>query len=207
MIEAPTVFIVDDEASVRAGLSRLLRSAGFDVAEFAGAQAFLDSGRSTDPGCLLLDVEMPGLSGVELQRILSDRGCLVPVIFLSGHADIAVSVRAMKQGAEDFLTKPFDEERLLAAVGAALEDNRAARAARAATDEIRQRLATLTPREREVLPLVVAGQMNKQMAARLGTAEKTIKVHRARVMHKMKVRTLAGLVNLARDAGIETPAY
>jgi FixJ family two-component response regulator len=206
MSENATVFIVDDDAAVRLGVSRLLRAAGIGTADFPHAHAFLDSGHCSDAGCLVLDVDMPGLSGVELQRVLAERHCLLPIVFVTGHGDISMGVQAMKYGAADFLTKPLDSDRLLAAVQAAIERNRAARAARASMDTILQRLATLTPRELEVLPLVVAGQMNKQVAARLGTAEKTIKVHRARVMQKLQVRTLAGLVRLADRVGIGAPA-
>ena len=206
MSEIATVFIVDDAAAVRVSVSRLLRAAGFATADFPHAQAFLDSGHCNDAGCLVLDIEMPNLSGIELQRVLAERGCVLPIVFLTGHGDIDTCVQAMKVGAADFLTKPLDGDRLLAAVQVAIERNRAARAARAALDEVLQRLATLTPREREVLPLVVAGQMNKQVAARLGTAEKTIKVHRARVMQKLQVRTLAELVHLADRIGVAQPA-
>jgi FixJ family two-component response regulator len=206
MSEIATVFIVDDAAAVRVSVSRLLRAAGFATADFPHAQAFLDSGHCDDAGCLVLDIEMPNLSGIELQRVLAERGCVLPIVFLTGHGDIDTCVQAMKVGAADFLTKPLDGDRLLAAVQVAIERNRTARAARAALDEVLQRLATLTPREREVLPLVVAGQMNKQVAARLGTAEKTIKVHRARVMQKLQVRTLAELVHLADRIGVAQPA-
>jgi FixJ family two-component response regulator len=199
---APTVFVVDDDPSVLTGLSRLLQSAGFGVTAFASAQAFLESGSCSKPGCLVLDVQMPGLSGVELQQILVEKKSALPIVFLSGHSELAVGVRAMKLGAVDFLTKPFDAEVLLEAVRLSIEKNRVVRAVQAAMADIERRIATLTPREREVLPLVVAGQMNKQVAARLGTVEKTIKVHRARVMAKLQVRTFADLVHLAGRAGI-----
>ena len=202
MNATPTVFIIDDNEAVRAGMSRLLRSADYAVAAFPDAEAFLDGERCSEPGCLLLDVKLPGLSGLELQHVLAERRSLLPIIFLTAHGDIGMGVQAMKAGAADFLTKPVESDRLLDAVPAAIEKNRAMRAARAAQDEILQRMHALTPRERQVLPLVVAGQMNKQVAARLGTTEKTIKVHRARVMQKLKVRTLADLVHLADRVGI-----
>ena len=202
MTNAPTVFVVDDDPSVLTGLTRLLQSAGLAVAAFASAQAFLESDNCSKPGCLVLDVQMPGLSGIELQQILVERKSALPIIFLSGHSELPVGVRAMKLGAFDFLTKPVDAEALLEAVRLSIEKNRVVRDAQAAMADIEQRLATLTPREREVLPLVVAGQMNKQVAAQLGTVEKTVKVHRARVMAKLQVRTFADLVHLADRAGI-----
>lgn len=202
MTQNATVSIVDDSEAVRTAMSRLLRAADFHVAEFADAEAFLRSGCRDAPGCLLLDVSLPGLTGLELQRVLADRHSLLPIVFLTGHGDVGMSVQAMKSGAVDFLTKPVDPERLIEAVSAAIARNLAARAAHAVTADILQRLATLTPREREVLPLVVSGKMNKQVAAQLGTAEKTVKVHRARVMQKLKVRTLADLVHLADRVGI-----
>jgi FixJ family two-component response regulator len=210
MTSVPTVFVVDDDPSVLTGLTRLLQSAGLAVAAFASAQAFLESDNCSKPGCLVLDVQMPGLSGIELQQIVAERKSALPIIFLSGHSELPVGVKAMKLGAFDFLTKPFDAEALLEAVRLSIEKNRVVRDAQAAMAGIEQRLATLTPREREVLPLVVAGQMNKQVAARLGTVEKTVKVHRARVMAKLQVRTFADLVHLADRAGIgrlDPPAH
>jgi FixJ family two-component response regulator len=203
MTETRTVFLVDDDPAVLAALRRLLRSAGFDVMAFESAQAFLDGAHDRQPGCLVLDVSLPGLSGVELQQLLARRHSLLPIIFLTGHGDIDMSVQAMKSGAADFLTKPVDDSLLLASVHAALAANRSARATRAVLDEIELRLATLTPREREVLPLVVSGRMNKQIASDLGTVEKTVKVHRARVMTKMGVNTLAALVRMADRVGID----
>jgi FixJ family two-component response regulator len=201
--ETPTVFLVDDDPAVLGALSRLLRSAGHPVASFASAADFLASGLDTAPGCLLLDVSMPGLSGVALQQLLAERHSTLPVIFLTGHGDIDMGVQAMKAGATDFLTKPVDASQLLAAVQAAIAQNRSRRQARAILDEIAQRIASLTPREREVLPLVVSGRLNKQIASDLGTVEKTVKVHRARVMAKMGVHSLADLVRLADRAGID----
>jgi RNA polymerase sigma factor (sigma-70 family) len=210
MTSAPTVFIVDDDPAVLTGLSRLLKSAGLAVAAFASAPAFLESDNCSKPGCLVLDVQMPGQTGIDLQQVLAERKCALPIIFLSGHSELPVGVRAMKLGAFDFLTKPVDAEALLDAVRLSIEKNRAARAQQSAMAEIEQRLATLTPREREVLSLVVAGQMNKQVAAQLGTVEKTVKVHRSRVMAKLQVRTFADLVHLADRAGIrrlDPPAH
>jgi FixJ family two-component response regulator len=206
MITAPTVFLVDDDPAVRQGLSRLLRSAGFNVSPFQSAQDFLDGENFSAPGCIVLDVAVPGLDGLALQEALVARNSELPVIFLTGHGDIAMGVQAMKVGATDFLTKPVDDQTLLDAVRTAIEKNRLALQTRAELDDIRQRLATLTPREREVLALVVAGQLNKQAAAELGTVEKTIKVHRARVMAKMKVSSLAELVRLTSRADIVGPA-
>jgi FixJ family two-component response regulator len=206
MITAPTVFLVDDDPAVLKSLSRLLRSAGFKVSPFQSAQDFLDGENFFAPGCIVLDVAMPGLDGLALQEALVARNSELPVIFLTGHGNIAMGVHAMKVGATDFLTKPVDDQTLLDAVRTAIEKNLLALQTRAELDDIRQRLATLTPREREVLALVVAGHLNKQAAAELGTVEKTIKVHRARVMAKMKVSSLAELVRLASRAGIVGPA-
>jgi FixJ family two-component response regulator len=199
---APIVFLVDDDPAVLKGLSRLLRSAGLAVETFLSSQDFLNHCLPHTPGCLVLDVAMPGLNGLELQTALMAKGSAIPIIFLTGHGDIPMSVQAMKRGAADFLTKPVNDDDLLKAVRAAIDKDRIARRARAEVAEIQQRLATLTPREREVLEHVVSGQMNKQTAAELGTAEKTIKVHRSRVMEKMKAQSLIELVHLAEKAGI-----
>jgi FixJ family two-component response regulator len=193
----PTVFIVDDDASVLKSLSRLLRAARLQPVAYASPQEFLDRYDPHTPGCLVLDVAMPGLDGLQLQQALHAKGSAPPIIFLTGHGDIPMSVRAMKRGAIDFLTKPVNDEDLLKAIRLALEMDRSSRQARAELDDIRQRLATLTPREREVLEHVITGQLNKQIAGDLGTAEKTIKVHRARVMEKMGVHSVAELVHLA----------
>lgn len=198
----PTVFIVDDDPSVLKSLARLLASARLNVVTFESPREFLERHVAEAPGCLVLDVAMPGLNGLELQQALASRGSLLPIIFLTGHGDIPMGVQAMKRGAVDFLTKPVDDRDLLAAIHGAFEKDRAARAERAEVAAIERRLATLTPREREVLAHVVAGRRNKQIAADLGTVEKTIKVHRARVMEKMGVRSLAELVRLAERAGI-----
>jgi FixJ family two-component response regulator len=194
--ETPCVNVVDDDALVLRSLGRLLRSAGFDVRTFPSSRDFLAQGVS-GPGCVVLDLSMPGLNGLELQARLAREGNGCPVVFLSGNADIPLSVQAMKAGAVDFLTKPVDREKLLAAVRIAIGRDRSARAEREVRGAIASRVATLTPREREVLDGVVAGKLNKQIAAELGTAEKTVKVHRARVMKKMQAGSLAELVLLA----------
>ena len=200
--DAPTVFIVDDEAPVRKALSRLLRATGFAVAAFASPGEFLAQHDLHKPGCLVLDLMMPGVNGMELQRALARKGSVLPIIFLTGHGDVPQSVQAMKGGALDFLTKPVNDEQLLAAIRVALEKDRVARREQAELSKIRERLATLTPREQEVLKHVVTGKLNKQIADDLGVVEKTIKVHRARVMTKMKVQSVAELVRLAERSGI-----
>ena len=198
----PTVFVVDDYAPVRSSISRLLRAAGFAVAGFASARDFLAQYDPSVAGCLVLDLAMPALNGLELQRILEKTGSLLPIIFLTGHGDIPKSVQAMKHGASDFLTKPVNDEDLLAAVRMAIEKDRALRREQAELSEIRARLATLTPREREVLEYVVAGKLNKQIAGDLGTVEQTVKAHRAQVMEKMRVQSVAELVRLTQRCGI-----
>ena len=198
----PTVFVVDDYAPVRRSISRLLHAAGFLVAAFASAQEFLAQYDPDVWGCLVLDVAMPALNGLELQHILEKAGSLLPIIFLTGSSDIPKSVQAMKHGASDFLTKPVNDEQLLAAVRVAIEKNRALRQEQAELSEIQARLATLTPREREVLEHVVKGQLNKQIAGDLGTVEQTVKVHRARVMHKLRLRSVAELVRLTERCRI-----
>ena len=198
----PTVFVVDDDAAVLKSLSRLLRSARLNVAAFGSPQEFLEQHDSHAPGCLVLDVAMPGLNGLELQAALTEKGSAVPIVFLTGHGDIPMSVQAMKRGALDFLTKPVNDDDLLKAIRVAIAKDCVQRQQRAEVAEIQQRLATLTPREREVMEHVIAGQLNKQTAADLGTVEKTIKVHRARVMEKMKVQSVAELVRLAERVGM-----
>ena len=198
----PSVFIVDDDAAVLKSLARLLRSAGLAVVTFSSPSEFLVRHDPNAPGCLVLDVAMPGLNGLELQQALVAGGHEMAIVFLTGHGDIPMGVKAMKRGAVDFLTKPVNDADLLNAVLVAIEKDRLQRHARAETSDIQQRLATLTPREREVLQHLITGQLNKQIAADLGTVEKTIKVHRARVMAKMKVRSVAELVHLAERVGI-----
>jgi len=199
---SPTVFVVDDYAPVRSAVSRLLRAAGFAVAAFASPEEFLAQYDPHTPGCLVLDLDMPAVNGLELQRILARKGSVLPIIFLTGHGDVPKSVQAMKRGAIDFLTKPVNDENLLAAVRAAIEKDRALRREQTELSEIRARLATLTPREREVLEHVVTGKLNKQIAADLGTVQQTVKVHRARVMQKMRVQSVAELVRLTERCGI-----
>jgi FixJ family two-component response regulator len=199
----PTVFLVDDDTAVLKGLARLLAAAGMKVAAFDSPQHFLERFDPAAPGCLVLDVAMPGFNGLDLQQALAMKGCDLPIIFLTGHGDIPTSVRAMKRGAADFLTKPVDDEELLAAIRNALDRHVVVRRSHEARLAIERRLATLTTREREVLNRVVAGRLNKQIAAELGIVEKTIKVHRAHVMQKMGARTLAELLSLAERAGIK----
>src|ERR1035437_7635332 len=172
-----TVFVVDDDPAVLKSLSRLLRSARFDVATFSSPREFLEQHDPRAPGCLALDLAMPGLNGLELQEALTSKGSELPIIFLTGHGDIPMSVQAMKRGAVDFLTKPVNDEDLLKAIYVAIEKDRVQRQTRAEVPEIQHRLATLTPREREVMEHAISGQLNKQPAADLGTVEKTIKVH------------------------------
>lgn len=198
----PTVFVVDDYTPVRKAISRLLRTAGFVVAAFASAEEFLTQYDPQTPGCLVLDLAMPAVSGLELQNILAEKGSPLPIIFLTAHGNIPKSVEAMKHGAIDFLTKPVNDEDLLGAIRMAIEKDRAIRHEQIELSEIRARLATLTPREREVLKQVVAGKLNKQIASDLGTVEQTIKIHRARVMQKMRVQSVAELVRLTQRCGI-----
>ena len=200
-----TIFIVDDDADVRRSLSRLLRSVGFATRAYGNAADFLSAHDPAAPGCLILDLALPGMGGLELQQALADSGCRRPIIFLSGRGDIPKSVRAMKSGAVNFLTKPVDMPDLMAAVEEALSIDAAERAASSERDGVSERLATLTPREREVFGQVVSGRINKQIAANLGTAEKTIKVHRSRVMRKMHAASLVELVKLASVVGIQAP--
>ncbi|MDD5033828.1 MAG: response regulator [Methylococcaceae bacterium] len=194
MNPVPTVFIVDDDSAVRSGLNRLLRSAGYQTATFASAGEFLDHLEDDGPGCLVLDMQLPDCNGLDLQQTLNRRGRLLPIVFLTGHGDIPMSVRAMKAGAVDFLTKPCQDDILLAAIDAALSRGQQMRQTRSDLAEFRSRLATLTRRERQVLDLVVAGRLNKQIAAELGTCEQTIKVHRMRLKEKLCIKSLADLV-------------
>ena len=203
-ITASRVFLVDDDPAVLKALKRLLRAAGFEVCAYASALAFLEEHDAATPGCAVVDLAMPGLTGLELQRLLASSGCERPIIFITGRGDIPASVQAMKAGAVDFLTKPLDDTVLLAAIRAALEKDQRIRRSRTDLQMVEQRLARLTPREREVLTHIIAGQLNKQIAAVLGTVEKTIKVHRARVMEKMEAKSLADLVRMAERAGVAT---
>ena len=200
--ESATVFLVDDDPSILRALTRLLRAGGHQVSAFRSPRDFLAQHDAAVPGCVVLDLAMPGLNGLELQTALAAAGCQRPIVFISGHGDVPSSVRAMKAGAVDFLTKPVSEENLLAAIQRAIERDRLMRDARAQLQAIGERLNRLTPREREVLQHVVAGQLNKQIAADLGTVEKTVKVHRSRVMEKMGVRSLADLVRMAERIGL-----
>lgn len=199
---APTVFVVDDEPAVLVAVERLLRSAGWRAATFASAAAFMSAYDPARPGCLLLDVAMPDTDGLEVQRQLADAGCTLPIIFLTGHGDVRMSVQAMRAGALNFITKPFRDETLLDAVAEAVEKDRVARGALQDLAAVHARLDTLTPRERDVLDGVVAGRMNKQIAADLGLAIKTVKAYRGQIMDKMSVRSLAELARLAERLGI-----
>jgi FixJ family two-component response regulator len=197
----PVIFVIDDDKSVRDSLQRLLASVGLAVEAFPSAQAFLSSPRPDSPGCLVLDVRLPGLSGLDLQRELARTDVPLPIIFLTGHGDIPMSVRAMKAGAIEFLTKPFREQDLLDAIRQAIERDRAARRERQELAELRRRYGTLTPREREVMAGIVAGLLNKQIAADFGTSEATVKEQRGQVMVKMQVGSLAELVRIASRIG------
>jgi len=198
-----TVLLIDDDSSVRRALARLIKSAGYRVQTFVSAREFLDTMTDTTaPACLVLDVRMPGLSGLDLQRELQTANVTLPIIFITGHGDIPMSVKAMKDGAVDFLPKPVKDKDLLRAIESALTRSIRERAARDELEEIQSRVRTLTAREREVMSLVVKGRLNKQIAFELGTVEKTVKVHRARVMDKMKVESLAELVSLVERSAI-----
>jgi FixJ family two-component response regulator len=203
---APCVFVVDDDESIRKALGRLLRSARLRAETFGSAEEFLIYLRPDAPGCLLLDVQLPGLDGLELQRELEAAHVELPIVFMTGHGDIPMSVQAMKAGAADFLAKPFDDETLLRAVRQAIATNVQARLRDAAVSALRLRAESLSPREREVLTLVVSGLMNKHIGRRLGVTEKTIKVHRGQVMHKMHSRSLPDLVRMAATIGIQPVA-
>jgi len=191
------VFVVDDDAPMRESLRNLIRSVGLRVELFASAQEFLGSKRPDLPSCLVLDVRLPGLSGLDLQKRTTDAGMEIPIIFITGHGDVPMSVHAIKAGAVEFLTKPFRDQDLLDAIQQALERDRKARDQRAAVEELRRRFASLTAREREVMKHVVAGLLNKQIGAELGTSETTVKIHRHQVMEKMGASSLPELVRMA----------
>ena len=193
----PVVFVVDDEPAVRISLKRLLRSIGLEARTYASAQEFLQSEHPDAPACLVLDVRLPGLSGLDLQQELAATNVDLPIIFVTGHGDIPMSVRAMKAGAVEFLTKPFREQDLLEAIQRGIERSRITRQQSAELRTLQWRYALLTPREREVFPRVTSGLLNKQIAAELGASEKTIKVHRGQVMQKMKAESLAHLIQMA----------
>jgi FixJ family two-component response regulator len=201
----PVVFVVDDDPSIRKALGRLLRSAGLRAEAFASAQEFLAYEPPNAPGCLVLDVQMPGLNGLELQRTLEEENVRLPIVFITGHGDIPMSVRAMKAGATDFLPKPFDDQNLLDAVRQAVAKDAQARRQRADFSVLQERVESLSPREREVLGLVVSGMLNKQIGHMLGVTEKTIKVHRGQVMRKMQAGSLAELVRMAQKLDIQSP--
>lgn len=201
----PTVFIVDDDSSFRESLQFLLGSAGLEVRSFPSAQDFLDGADPEAPGCLLLDVRMPGMSGLDLQNELADEEISLPIIFITGHGTVPMSVQAMKAGAVDFLQKPFDEQDLLNAIHQAVAQDRQARMERDELREIQKRINSLTAREYEVFTFLVSGMLNKQVAYRLGTTERTIKAHRSRIMEKTKAESLTDLVRHAEKLGVNKP--
>ena len=196
------VFVIDDDPPMRRSLDTLLRSVGLDVQVFPSAQEFMSAERPDAPGCLVLDVRLPGMSGLAFQQELSKAGIALPVIFITGHGDVPMTVRAMKAGAAEFLTKPFDDQVLLDAIHAAIERDRARRRDAASLTEVKARYRVLTEREREVMKLVVEGRVNKQIAAELGLSLVTVKVHRGQVMHKMQARSVVELVRMADRLGL-----
>jgi FixJ family two-component response regulator len=203
--QPPIVFVVDDDASMRDAVRSLMRSVGLRVELFSSPREFLQWKRPDAPSCLVLDVRLPGESGLDLQRELAEANIHLPIIFITGHGDIPMSVRAMKAGAIEFLTKPFRDQDLLDAIQVALELDRARRQRQAEIATLQERLRLLTPREREVLPLVVSGLLNKQVAAEIGTTEATVKVHRSQLMKKMGADSLPELVRMAQKIGIPGP--
>jgi RNA polymerase sigma factor (sigma-70 family) len=204
MTAAPVVFVVDDDASVRSSLKFLLSTVGLQAQTFDSADSFLDKNRPEVPSCLVLDVRLPGLSGLDFQRELAARNICIPIVFLTGHGDIPMSVRAMKAGAVEFLTKPFRDQDLLDAVRVALDRDRARREQETEMADLRRRFDSLTSREQEVVSMVFAGMLNKQIAAELGTAESTVKVQRSRAMEKMQAESLADLIKMIQK--VQPPA-
>jgi len=199
----PTIYVVDDDASFLTAVTRLLRAGGYALKTFASAEEFMSNPPPDSPGCVIVDLHLPGMNGLELQGSLAKTGALLPVIFLTGHGDIPTSVDAMRKGAEDFLTKPVKREKLFDAVRRALARNARERDAHTRRRELRARFETLTPREREVLAHIVTGQLNKQIAADLDTTERTIKAHRANLMAKLQMQSVAELVRLSQALGIQ----
>ncbi len=199
-----TVFVVDDDPDVRRGVGRLVRLAGYDVETFASGEEFLNRSPSHEPSCLVLDVRMPGLTGLDLQEAINKKGDAIPIVFITGHGDVPMSVRAMKAGAVDFLQKPFDAHDLLDAIERAVARDATDRVRRAEIADLRERVNCLTRREYEVFALVVTGMLNKQIGQELGTSEKTVKVHRGRVMHKMRANSVTDLVRFAEKVGVSS---
>jgi FixJ family two-component response regulator len=200
--DRPAVFVIDDDPSIRRSLDTLLRSVALDVHLFSSAQEFMHAKRPETPGCLVLDIRLPGMSGLAFQEELAKAGVALPIIFITGHGDVPMTVRAMKAGAAEFLTKPFDDQVLLDAIYAAIERDRARRRDTASLADLKARYGELTEREREVMQLVVTGRANKQIAAELGLGLVTVKVHRGQVMRKMQARSVAELVRMADRLGL-----